>query len=52
MVSDRVPNPFVSSCIYVDHRQFVWVGGNGPKDHQILKFTKDGKFVMQIGKAG
>ena len=38
--------------IYVDHRQFVWVGGNGPKDHQILKFTKDGKFVMQIGKAG
>ncbi len=38
--------------IYIDHKQFVWIGGNGPKDHQILKFTKDGKFVMQIGKAG
>jgi len=38
--------------IYIDHRGFVWIGGNGPKDHQILKFTKDGKFVMQIGKAG
>src|SRR5262245_6447422 len=37
--------------IYIDHRGFVWIGGNGPKDHQILKFTKDGKFVMQIGKA-
>ena len=38
--------------IYIDHKQFVWIGGNGPKDHQILKFTKDGKFVMQIGQAG
>ena len=38
--------------IYIDHKQFVWIGGNGAKDHQILKFTKDGKFVMQIGKAG
>ena len=38
--------------IYVDHKQFVWIGGNGPKDHQILKFTKAGKFVMQIGKSG
>ena len=31
---------------------FVWIGGNGAKDHQILKFTKAGKFVMQIGRAG
>ncbi len=38
--------------IYVDHRGFVWVGGNGTNDHQILKFTQDGKFVMQIGRAG
>ena len=38
--------------IYVDHKQLIWIGGNGPKDHQILKFTKDGKFLMQIGKAG
>jgi hypothetical protein len=36
--------------IYLDHKGFVWVGGNGASDHQILKFTKDGKFVMQIGK--
>ena len=38
--------------INVDLKGFVWIGGNGAKDHHILKFTKSGKFVMQIGRAG
>src|SRR5690349_11978173 len=38
--------------IYVDPKGFVWIGGNGKTDHHLLKFTKDGKFVMQIGKKG
>ena len=38
--------------VYVDPKGFVWIGGNGENDHQILKFTKAGKFVMQIGGAG
>jgi DNA-binding beta-propeller fold protein YncE len=38
--------------IHVDPKGFVWIGGNGDKDGQILKFTPDGKFVMQIGKQG
>ncbi|MGO4715506.1 hypothetical protein AB4Z37_22815 [Bradyrhizobium sp. 2TAF24] len=38
--------------IYIDPKGFVWLAGNGNRDGQILKFTKDGKFVMQIGKAG
>lgn len=38
--------------VYVDPKGFVWIGGNGENDHQILKFTKAGKFVMQIGRAG
>jgi DNA-binding beta-propeller fold protein YncE len=38
--------------IYVDPKGFVWIGGNGTNDHQILKFRKDGTFVMQIGHAG
>jgi DNA-binding beta-propeller fold protein YncE len=38
--------------VYVDPKGFVWVGGNGDNDHQILKFTKAGRFVMQIGAAG
>ena len=36
--------------IYVDHKGFVWVGGNADTDSEVLKFTKDGKFVMAIGK--
>ena len=38
--------------VYVDPKGFVWIGGNGEKDNQIIKFTKAGKFVMQIGRAG
>jgi hypothetical protein len=38
--------------IHVDDNDFVWIAGNGAKDSQLLKFTLDGKFVLQIGKAG
>ena len=38
--------------IIVDHKGNVWIGGNDPKDAQILKFTKDGKFLLQVGHAG
>ena len=36
--------------IHVDYKGNVWIGGNGEKDAHILKFTKDGKFLMQVGK--
>ena len=36
--------------IVVDHKGFVWIGGNGGPDSHILKFTRDGKFVAQYGK--
>jgi len=35
--------------IYVDAEDFVWLAGNGKLDGQLLKFTTDGKFVLQIG---
>lgn len=38
--------------IYVDPTGNVWVGGNATTDHMLLKFTVDGKFLMQIGKPG
>ena len=38
--------------IYVDANQDVWIGGNAPNDSQILKFTSDGEFILQIGRAG
>ena len=47
--------------IHIDSKGFVWIGGNYCKisplpglkpvwDDQVLKFTLDGKFVMQVGK--
>jgi hypothetical protein len=38
--------------IFVDHKGNVWIGGNGPKDAHVLKFTKEGKFLMQLGGLG
>jgi len=43
--------PRTEHGIFVDYKGFVWIGGNGDDD-QILKFTKAGKFVMQIGRGG
>jgi hypothetical protein len=34
----------------VDHKGAVWMGGGAGGDSHLLKFTKDGKFLMQIGK--
>ena len=38
--------------ISIDAAGFVWIGGNGDNDGQYLKFTRAGKFVLQIGKSG
>ena len=43
--------PTSNHGIFVDHKGNVWIGGNGPGDSQILKFTKEGKFLNQFGKA-
>jgi hypothetical protein len=38
--------------IAIDAHDNVWLTGNGDGDGQVLKFTKDGKFLLQIGKEG
>ncbi len=38
--------------IFVDQNDNVWIAGNGDDDHQVLKFSRDGTFLMQIGRAG
>lgn len=35
--------------VAVDDKDNVWVGGNGPNDSHILKFSHDGKFLQQFG---
>ena len=44
--------PSSNHGVHVDYKGNVWIGGNGEKDAQILKFTKDGKFLMQVGHFG
>ena len=38
--------------ITVDSQNRVWISGNGPDDSQILAFTREGKFLRQIGQSG
>ena len=38
--------------ITVDHMDNVWIGGNGQNDSHVLKFARDGKFLMQLGSPG
>ncbi len=38
--------------ILVDDKDNVWLSGSAKEDNQLLKFTRDGKFLMQIGHAG
>jgi DNA-binding beta-propeller fold protein YncE len=38
--------------IHVDAKGNVWVSGNGDNDGQILRFTREGKLISQIGKSG
>jgi hypothetical protein len=41
--------PTSNHGISIDNKDNVWIGGNGNTDSHILKFTHDGKFLMQIG---
>ena len=44
--------PSSNHGITVDPMDNIWIGGNGAGDSQILKFSRDGEFLMQIGEAG
>ncbi len=38
--------------ISIDNKDNVWIGGNGQGDSHAVKFTRDGRFLMQIGTPG
>jgi DNA-binding beta-propeller fold protein YncE len=44
--------PSSNHGVTVDHKDNIWIGGNGDTDSHILKFTRDGKFLKQFGEAG
>jgi DNA-binding beta-propeller fold protein YncE len=41
--------PGSEHSIFVDQAGNVWITGNGPRDRQAIKFTSDGKPILQIG---
>ena len=42
--------PVSEHGIQVDSKNQVWLTGNSDKDAQLLKFSRDGKFLKQFGK--
>ena len=36
--------------ITIDHMDNIWIGGNGPNDTHILKFSRDGHFLASYGE--
>ena len=42
--------PTSNHGITVDHMDNVWIGGNDPKDAHVLKFSRSGQFLLQLGK--
>ena len=44
--------PTSNHGIVVDHMDNVWIGGNGAGDSHVLKFSRSGDFLMQVGESG
>lgn len=44
--------PASNHGVTVDHMDNVWIGGNDANDAHILKFTRRGEFLLQLGKPG
>jgi hypothetical protein len=41
--------PKSEHALWVDKGGNVWIGGNAPGDRQVLKFSSDGKQILEIG---
>jgi hypothetical protein len=44
--------PLSNHGITIDYKGNVWIGGNDAKDAHLLKFTKQGKLLLQVGHLG
>jgi len=44
--------PSSNHGITVDHLDNVWIGGNATNDAHLLKFSRDGRILMQLGAPG
>jgi hypothetical protein len=41
--------PKSEHALWIDDAGNVWIGGNAPGDRQVLKFTNDGRQLLEIG---
>ncbi len=44
--------PSSNHGLTIDPKDNVWIGGNGRGDSHVLKFTRDGRLLLQIGLPG
>ena len=44
--------PASNHGLQVDSGDNNWIGGNGQGDSHVLKFTRDRRFLMQVGEPG
>ena len=44
--------PASNHGLTLDHKDNIWIGGNGAGDSHILKFTRGGEFLQQLGMPG
>ena len=44
--------PEANHGISIDYKGNVWIGSSGADDAQVLKFTRDGTFLLQVGRPG
>jgi DNA-binding beta-propeller fold protein YncE len=44
--------PASNHGITIDPNDNIWIGGNGPGDGHVLKFSRDGQFLAQFGIPG
>jgi DNA-binding beta-propeller fold protein YncE len=44
--------PLNEHGLFIDPKGHFWIASNGKGDAQVLKFNRDGRFLLQIGRAG
>jgi hypothetical protein len=44
--------PESEHTLHVDHKGNVWIGSDGRNDQVVLKFSRDGDLLLQIGQPG
>lgn len=44
--------PSSNHGLTIDPMDNLWIGGNGQEDSHLLKFTRTGEFLFQVGSAG